>query len=64
MECTFGPDEAGTGMILTQVSRNRRPVDPTVVEKFNQTLPIIMASDPYLVMPPEWKNPLVQDREP
>ena len=63
MECTFGPDEAG-GMKLTQVTRNRRPVDTAIVEKFNATLPIVMASDPYLVMPPEWKNPWVIDRKP
>lgn len=64
MECTFGPDEAGTGMKLTQVTRNRRPVDAEMVRKFNATLPIVIESDPYLVMPPEWKNQLVQDREP
>ena len=64
IECSFGPDEAGTGMKLTQVTRNRRPVDAQVVSKFNETLPIVIASDPYLVMPPEWKNQLVQDREP
>ena len=64
MECTFGPDEAGEGMKLTQVTRNRRPVDPAIVKKFNATLPIIMAADPYLVMPPEWKNQLVMDRKP
>jgi hypothetical protein len=63
IECTFGPDEAG-GMKLTQVTRNRRPVDPAIVEKFNKTLPIIMASDPYLVIPPDWKNPWVIDRKP
>jgi hypothetical protein len=63
IECTFGPDEAG-GMKLTQVTRNRRLVDPAIVEKFNKTLPIIMASDPYLVIPPDWKNPWVIDRKP
>ncbi len=64
IECTFGPDDSGTGMQLTQVMRNRKPVDAQVVSKFNATLPIIIASDPYLVMPPQWKNQLVQDREP
>lgn len=63
LECTFGPDEAG-GMKLTQVTRNRRPVDANDVAKFNATLPIIMASDPYLVVPPDWKNPWVIDRKP
>ncbi len=60
LECTFGPDEK-MGMKLTQVTRNRRPVDAAIVQKFNQTLPTIMASDPYLVMPPDWKNPLLPD---
>ncbi len=64
IECTFGPDDAGTGMKLTKVSRNRRPIDSEIVNKFNATLPIIIASDPYLVMPPMWKNQLVQDMEP
>ena len=63
IECTFGPDEAG-GMKHTQVTRKRSPVDPAIVEKFNKTLPIIMASDPYLVIPPDWKNPWVIDRKP
>lgn len=58
IECTFGPDEA-MGMKLTQVTRNRRPVDAALVRKFNITLPTIMASDPYLVLPPDWKNPLL-----
>jgi len=63
IECSFGPDEAG-GMKLTQVTRNRRPVDIAIIDKFNKTLPIIMASDPYLVIPPDWKNPWVIDRKP
>ncbi|HEU4839477.1 MAG TPA: hypothetical protein VFS88_08725 [Micavibrio sp.] len=63
IECTFGPDDAG-GMKLTQVTRNRRPVDAAIVDKFNKTLPIIMASDPYLVIPPDWKNPWLMDRKP
>lgn len=60
IECTFGPDDV-MGMKLTQVTRNRRPVDSTIVKKFNITLPTIMASDPYLVLPPDWKNPLVPE---
>lgn len=63
MECTFGPDEK-TGMKLTQVTRNRRPVDAETVRKFNATLSTVIESKPYLVMPPEWKNQLVQDNEP
>lgn len=60
IECTFGPDEA-MGMKLTQVMRNRRPVDPAIVNEFNLSLPTIIASDPYRVMPPEWKNPLLPE---
>lgn len=60
IECTFGPDEV-MGMKLTQVSRNRRRVDPSVVNKFNLTLPTIMSSEPNLILPPDWKNPLIPD---
>lgn len=63
MECTFGPNEAG-GMKLTQVTRNRRPVDAEVVTKFNATLPIVIGAEPYLVVPPDWKNPWVIDKKP
>ncbi len=59
IECTFGADET-MGMKLTQVTRNRRPVDPEMIRKFNLTLPTIMVSDPYVVLPPNWKNPLSQ----
>ncbi|MFA5593046.1 MAG: hypothetical protein WC989_07015 [Micavibrio sp.] len=58
IECTFGPDEA-MGMKLTQVARNRRPVEPAKVEAFNRILPVIMASDPYRVLPPNWENKLL-----
>jgi len=60
IECTFGPDDI-MGMKLTQVTRNRRIVDPEVVKKFNIALPTIMASEPYVVLPPAWKNPLLPD---
>jgi hypothetical protein len=60
LECTFAADEQ-MGMKLAQVARNRRPVDAEVVKEFNLTLPTIMASDPYLVLPPNWKNPLVHE---
>lgn len=59
MECKFGPDEK-MGMKITEVLKNRRPMDAELVKKFNMTLPTIMASDPYLVMPgPDWENPLL-----
>lgn len=60
IECTFGKDEKA-GMKLTEIKRNRRPVDPEEIEKFNMLLPTIIASDPYRVAPPRWKNPLVPD---
>ena len=59
LECKFGPDEK-MGMKLTEALKNRRPVDPALIKKFNMTLPTVMASDPYLVMPgPNWQNPLL-----
>ncbi len=59
MECKFGPDEK-MGMKITEVLRNRRPMDADLIKKFNMTLPTIMASDPYLVMPgPDWENQLL-----
>ena len=60
IECTFGPDEK-MGMKLAQVMRNRRLVDPELVREFNLTLPTIMASDPYLVLPPDWRNQLIPE---
>ena len=60
IECKFGPDEK-MGMKLTEVLRNRHAMDPVLVKKFNLTLPTIMASDPYIVLPPDWKNPLVPE---
>ncbi len=60
IECTFGKDEK-TGMKLTEIKRNRRPVDAEEVRKFNLLLPTIMASDPYRVAPPRWENPLVPE---
>ncbi len=58
-ECKFGPDEK-TGMKLTEVLRNRRPMDAELIRKFNMTLPAVIAGEPYLVLPgPEWKNPLL-----
>lgn len=58
LECTFGPDEA-MGMRVTQIARNRKPVDGALVQEFNKSLPAIIASDPYRAMPPNWKNPLL-----
>ncbi len=60
IECTFASDPT-LGIRLSEVKRNRRPVDPRAVRAFNITLPTIMGSDPYLVAPPNWKNPLVKE---
>lgn len=60
IECTFGPDEK-MGMKVAQITRNRRPVDPALIRSFNISLPTIISSDPYLVLPPKWKNPLVDE---
>ena len=59
IECKFGPDEK-MGMKMTEVLKNRRPMDAELIKKFNMTLPTIMASDPYLVMPGDnWENQLL-----
>lgn len=63
LECTFGPDET-MGMKLVEIKRNRRPIDAEEVKKFNKLLPTIMASDPYRIMPPAWKNPLLEEDAP
>ncbi len=59
IECGYGLDSQGNPK-LTQVSRNRRAIDQAIVEKFNVSLPTIVESDPYRVMPPNWKNPLLE----
>jgi hypothetical protein len=57
IECTFVAD-AKTGVKLSQVKRNRNPVDSKTLNEFNPTIPAIMNSEPYLVLPPEWENQL------
>jgi len=61
IECKFGPDDK-MGMRVTEILRNRKPVDSATVDKFNQTLPIIMSNDPYRISPPDWKNQLLKDQ--
>lgn len=58
IECTFGTDP-NAGTRITEIKRNRRPIDQAVIQKFNLTIPAIIASDPYLEIPPNWKNQLV-----
>lgn len=60
IECTYGPDP-DMGMRLTQIARNRKEVDAETVANFNKILPTVIASDPYRIMPPDWKNPLLRE---
>lgn len=55
IECTFAPDEK-MGMRLSEVKRNRNPMDAQTIKEFNETLPTIVESDPYRLLPPEWEN--------
>ncbi len=56
IECRFRTDR----WELAEVNKNRRPVDPVLVQKFNLTIPTILESDPDLTLPPHWKNKLVE----
>lgn len=56
IECRFRSDK----WELAEVTRNRRPVDPAIVQKFNVTIPSIIEAGPDLTMPPHWKNKLVE----
>lgn len=58
IQCTFEPDPE-MGMRLRRVEKNRRPMDANLVKEFNVALPTIGASDPYVVLPPSWRNPLL-----
>lgn len=60
IECSFTADEQ-MGMRVNQILRNRRPVDQETINKFNILLPTIIASDPYRVLPPKWKNPVLPE---
>lgn len=61
IECKFGADEK-MGMKITEILRNRRPVDAELVKEFNMTLPAVMTGEPYLVVPgPDWENQLIPD---
>ena len=54
IECRFRSDK----WELLEVSKNRRPVDPAAVAKFNLLIPSIVAGEPNLNLPPYWENPL------
>lgn len=60
IECTYGADSNGS-MRVTQITRNRKPVDAAQVTDFNKILGTVVSSDPYRVPPPNWKNPLVPE---
>ncbi len=57
MECKFGPDPK-MGMRVLQVTKNRQLVDQQKVNKFNLSLPTVMASEPDQTMPPNRRYPL------
>ena len=60
IECTYGAAADG-GLRVAQIARNRKPVDPQLIADFNKVLGTVVASDPYRVPPPNWKNPLVKE---
>ncbi len=60
IECNFGTTKAGN-LKVTKIERNRRPVEQKKVDEFNKILPTVIASDPYRIMPPNWKNPLLKE---
>jgi hypothetical protein len=60
IECTFAPDEK-QGMKVIKIQRNRRAIDVEEVRKFNKLLPVVAKTEMNLVMPPDWKNPLIKD---
>lgn len=59
-ECKFGPGVTG-GMQITDILRNRERVGNDFIDEANKILPAIVNSDPYRVMPPEWKNQLLDE---
>ena len=56
IECKFNPGK----WEVTEILKNRRPVDPAEVKKFNRILPALVTSELYLELPPNWKNPSVR----
>lgn len=57
-ECKYATDSQGN-MRITDLIRNRQSLGNDSIIRANKILPVIMASDPYRVMPPQWKNPLL-----
>lgn len=59
-ECKFGPDANGNQQIV-DVLRNRDSMGHEFIDNANKILSTIVSSDPYRVMPPEWKNQLLKE---
>jgi hypothetical protein len=57
-ECKYATDHQGQ-MRVTDLIRNRQSMGGDAVTRANNMLPVIMSSDPYRIMPPQWKNPLL-----
>lgn len=64
IECIFRPD-AVSGLALDTVNLNREPFDDDFyIEKFNRSIPAIMAGDPDLSIPPRaGDDPLTWKRD-
>lgn len=57
IECIGDPNAVGAPA-FAQVLFNRKPVDPEKVKRFNPTIPLLMASDMDLTLPPPPKDVL------
>lgn len=51
MQCFFKPPENGAPYQLSRVTIGRREIDPVIVEKFNSSIPVIVAYPPDLTYP-------------
>lgn len=51
LECVFMMDDQ-KGLQMEQALYNRRQVDKTVIDKFNMSIPSVIASEPNLDVPP------------
>lgn len=51
IECIADPN-AIPNLVFSQVLYNRKPVDPQKVKNFNPTIPVLMAGDMDLTLPP------------
>jgi hypothetical protein len=50
MDCTFKQDPE-RGMMLDKVTINRREMDPDIIDRFNKSIPAVMAYPPDLTYP-------------